>query len=133
MAGGQLRILRSAPACRNRDAAERGTASPRCELQRAELEFGKTAERESKKRPAPEATTEDKKTAAATRKLASNAPVTDSDIDALLPDQGYETLAKPAAPEKKNAAVTDADLDALLPDEGFQVLTPPKNDAQPKG
>jgi hypothetical protein len=32
-----------------------------------------------------------------------------------------------------NAAVTDADLDALLPDEGFQVLAPPKNDAQPKG
>lgn len=93
---------------------------------------GKTADRESKKRPAPEATTEDKKTAAATQKLASNAPVTDSDIDALLPDQGYETLAKPAAP-KKNAAVTDADLDALLPDEGFQVLTKPNKDAQPKG
>ena len=64
---------------------------------------GKTADRESKKRPAPEATTEDKKAAAATQLLASN------------------------------AAVTDADIDALLPDEGFQVLPPPKNDAQPKG
>ena len=73
------------------------TASPRCELQGTELEFVKTA---SKKRPAPEATTEDKKTAAATQKLASNAPVTDSDIDALLPDEGYETLPPP----KKNDA-----------------------------
>ena len=95
---------------------------------------GKTADRESKKRPAPEATTEDKKAAAATQKLASNAPVTDSDLDALLPD---ETLAKPAAPEK-NAAVTDADLDALLPDEGYETLAKPeapkkKHDAQPKG
>ena len=88
---------------------------------------GKTADRESKKRPAPEATTEDKATAAATQKLASNAPVTDSDIDALLPDQGYETLAKPAAPEK-NAAETDADLDSILPDEGYE-----KKDAQPEG
>ena len=86
---------------------------------------GKTADRESKKRPAPEATTEDKKAAAATQKLASNAPVTDSDIDALLPDEGYETLAKPEPP-KKNAAVTDADLDALLPDYE-------KKDAQPEG
>ena len=86
---------------------------------------GKTADRESKKRPAPEATTEDKKAAAATQKLASNAPVTDSDLDALRPD--YETLAKPAAPEK-NAAVTDADLDSILPDEGYE-----KNDAQPEG
>ena len=51
--------------------------------------------------------------------------MTDSDLDALLPDQGYETLAKP---EKKNAAVTDADLDALLPDEGYE-----KKDAQPEG
>ena len=84
---------------------------------------GKTADRESKKRPAPEATTEDKKAAAATQKLASNAPVTDSDIDALLPD--YETLSKP---EKKNAAVTDADLDSILPDEGYE-----KKDAQPEG
>ena len=91
---------------------------------------GKTADRESKKRPAPEATTEDKKAAAATQKLASNAPATDSDIDALLPDEGYETLAKP---EKKTAAVTDADLDALLPDQGYETLPPPKNDAQPKG
>ena len=97
------------------------TASPRCELQRAK----KTAERESKKRPAPEATTEDKEAAAATQKLASNAPVTDSDIDALLPDEGYETLSKP---EKKNAAVTDADLDSILPDEGYE-----KKDAQPEG
>ena len=94
---------------------------------------GKTADRESKKRPAPEATTEDKKAAAATQLLASNAAVTDSDLDALLPDEGFETLAKPAAPEKKNAAVTDADLDALLPDEGFQVLTKPNKDAQPEG
>ena len=92
---------------------------------------GKTAERESKKRPAPEATTEDKKAAAATQKLASNAPVTDSDLDALLPDKGYETLSKP---EKKNAAVTDADLDSILPDEGYETLPPPKkNDAQPEG
>ena len=88
---------------------------------------GKTADRESKKRPAPEATTEDKATAAATQKLASNAPVTDSDIDALLPDEGFETLAKPAAP-KKNAAATDADLDSILPDEGYE-----KKDAQPEG
>ena len=93
---------------------------------------GKTADRESKKRPAPEATTEDKKTAAATQKLASNAPVTDSDIDALLPDEGYETLAKPEAPQR-NAAVTDADLDAILPDEGYETLPPQKKDAQPKG
>ena len=64
---------------------------------------GKTADRESKKRSAPEATTEDKKAAAATQLLASNAAVTDADLDALLPDQGYETLP------------------------------PPKNDAQPKG
>ena len=112
---------------RTRDATGRATASPRCELQRAEREFGKTAERESKKRPAPEATTEDKKAAAATQLLASNAAVTDSDLDALLPDKGYETLAKPAAPER-NAAVTDADLDAILPDEGYE-----KKDAQPKG
>ena len=109
---------------RDRDAAGLATASPRCELQRAK----KTAERESKKRPAPEATTEDKKAAAATQLLASNAAVTDSDLDALLPDEGYETLAKPAAPEKKNAAVTDADLDSILPDEGYE-----KKDAQPEG
>ena len=81
------------------------------------------------KRPLEEAIPEGHKiTAAATQKLASNAPVTDSDLDALLPDEGYETLAKPAAPEKKNAAVTDADLDALLPDEGYE-----KKDAQPEG
>ena len=108
---------------RKRDSAERGTASQLCELQRTELNFGKTA---SKKRPAPEATTEDKKAAAATQLLASNAPVTDSDLDALLPDEGFETLAKPAAPEKKNAAVTDADLDSILPDYE-------KKDAQPEG
>ena len=106
----------------NRDSPERATGSPRCDRP---ARRAKTAERESKKRPAPEATTEDKKTAAATQKLASNAPVTDSDIDALLPDEGFETLSKP---EKKNAAVTDADLDAILPDE-----PPKKNDAQPKG
>ena len=94
---------------------------------------GKTADRESKKRPAPEATTEDKKAAAATQLLASNEAVTDADLDALLPDQGYETLAKPEAPEK-NAAVTDADLDSILPDEGYETLPPPKkNDAQPEG
>ena len=110
---------------RTRDRAERSTASPRCELQRAELEFGKTADRESKKRPAPEATTEDKKAAAATQLLASNEAVTDADLDALLPDEGYETLSKP---EKKNAAVTDADLDSILPDEGYE-----KKDAQPEG
>ena len=86
---------------RNRDAAGRATTSPRCKLQGTELEFVKTA---SKKRPAPEATTEDKATAAATQKLASNAPVTDSDIDALLPDEGYETLAKPEAPKKNDDA-----------------------------
>ena len=84
---------------RTRDRAERSTASPRCALQRVK----KTAERESKKRPAPEATTEDKKAAAATQLLASN------------------------------AAVTDADLDSILPDEGYETLPPPKNDAQPKG
>ena len=61
---------------------------------------GKTADRESKKRPAPEATTEDKKAAAATQLLASNEAVTDADLDALLPDQGYETLPPP----KKNDA-----------------------------
>ena len=107
---------------RDRDAAGLATASPRCELQRAK----KTAERESKKRPAPEATTEDKKAAAATQLLAANAAVSDADLDALLPDEGYVTLAKPAAPEKKNAAVTDADLDSILPDYE-------KKDAQPEG
>ena len=60
---------------------------------------GKTADRESKKRPAPEATTEDKKAAAATQLLASNEAVTDADLDALLPDEGYETLPPP----KQNA------------------------------
>ena len=84
----------------NRDAEERATASPALRARGAPR---KTADRESKKRPAPEATTEDKKAAAATQLLASN------------------------------AAVTDADLDALLPDEGFQVLAPPKKDAEPKG
>ena len=58
--------------------------------------------------------------------------MTDSDLDALLPDEGYETLARPEAPAK-NAAVTDADLDSILPDEGYETLTPPKKDAQPKG
>ena len=61
--------------------------------------------------------------------LASNAAVTDADLDALLPD---ETLANPAAPEK-NAAVTDADLDSILPNEGYETLPPPKQDAEPKG
>ena len=117
---------------RNSDAAEIATGSPRCELQRAELEFRKTADRESKKRPAPEATTEDKKAAAKTQLLASNAAVTDSDLDALLPDEGFETLAKPAAP-KKNAAVPDADLDSILPDEGYETLPPPKQNARPEG
>ena len=88
----------------------------------------KIVDQKGVKRPLEEATAEgDKITAAATQKLASNAPVTDSDIDALLPDQGYETLAKPAAP-KKNAAATDADLDSILPDEGYE-----KKDAQPEG
>ena len=58
---------------------------------------GKTADRESKKRPAPEATTEDKKAAAKTQLLASNAAVTDSDLDSILPDEGYEK--KDAQPE----------------------------------
>ena len=89
----------------------------------------KISDQKGVKRPLEEATAEgDKIAAAATQKLASNAAVTDSDLDALLPDEGYETLAKPAAPEKKNAAVTDADLDALLPDEGYE-----KKDAQPEG
>ena len=86
----------------------------------------KIADQKGVKRPLEEAIAEgDKITAAATQLLASNAPVTDSDLDALLPGQGYETLSKP---EKKNAAVTDADLDALLPDEGYE-----KKDAQPEG
>ena len=84
------------------------------------------------KRPLEEATAEETKKVTATQLLASNAAVTDADLDALLPDQGYETLAKPAAP-KKNAAVTDADLDALLPDEGYETLPPPKQNAQPEG
>ena len=82
------------------------------------------------KRPLEEATAEGDKITAAATQLASNAAVTDSDLDALLPDEGYETLAKP---EKKNAAVTDADLDALLPDEGYETLPPPKQNAQPEG
>ena len=86
----------------------------------------KIAHQKGVKRPLEEAIPEGHKiTAAATQKLASNAPVTDSDIDALLPDEGYQTLSKP---EKKNAAVTDADLDSILPDEGYE-----KKDAQPKG
>ena len=86
----------------------------------------KIVDQKGVKRPLEEATAEgDKITAAATQLLASNAAVTDADLDALLPDQGYETLSKP---EKKNAARTDANLDALLPDEGYE-----KKDAQPKG
>ena len=97
------------------------------------LNRGKIADQKGVKRPLEEAIPEGHKiTAAATQLLASNAAVTDADIDALLPDQGYETLAKPAAP-KKNAAVTDADLDALLPDEGYETLPPPKQNAQPEG
>ena len=93
----------------------------------------KIADQKGVKRPLEEAIPEGHKiTAAATQKLASNAPVTDSDIDALLPDEGFETLAKPEAPER-NAAVTDADLDSILPDEGYETLPPPKKDAQPKG
>ena len=96
------------------------------------FDHAKISDSKGVKRPLEEATAEgDKITAAATQKLASNAPVTDSDIDALLPDE-YETLAKPEAPER-NAAVTDADLDALLPDEGYETLPPPKQDAEPKG
>ena len=91
---------------------------------------GKFSDHKGVKRPLEEATAEgDKITAATTQKLASNVPVTDSDLDALLPDKGYETLSKP---EKKNAAVTDADLDSILPDEG-ETLPPPKQNAQPKG
>ena len=86
----------------------------------------KIADQKGVKRPLEEATAETEKVTA-TQLLASNAPVTDSDIDALLPDEGFETLAKPAAP-KKNAAVTDADLDSILPDEGYK-----KKDAQPEG
>ena len=53
------------------------------------------------KRPLEEAIPEGHKiTAAATQLLASNAAVTDSDLDALLPDEGYETLPPP----KKNDA-----------------------------
>ena len=90
----------------------------------------KIADQKGVKRPLEEAIPEGHKiTAAATQKLASNVPVTDSDLDALLPDKGYETLSKP---EKKNAAVTDADLDSILPDEG-ETLPPPKQNAQPKG
>ena len=90
----------------------------------------KIADQKGVKRPLEEATAETEKVTA-TQLLASNAPVTDSDIDALLPDEGYETLSKP---EKKNAAVTDADLDSILPDEGYETLPPPKkNDAQPEG
>ena len=56
------------------------------------------------KRPLEEAIAEgDKITAAATQLLASN------------------------------AAVTDADLDSILPDEGYETLTPPNKDAEPKG
>ena len=85
------------------------------------------------KRPLEEAIPEGHKiTAAATQLLASNEAVTDADLDALLPTEGYETLAKPAAP-KKNAAVTDADLDSILPDEGYETLPPPKQNAQPEG
>ena len=112
---------------RTRDSPERATASSRCDLQRF-LEKRRIAS--PKSGPAPEATTEDKKAAAATQKLASNAPVTESDLDALLPDEGYETLSKP---EKKNAAVTDADLASILPDEGYETLPPPKQNAQPEG
>ena len=57
---------------------------------------GKIADSKGVKRPLEEATAEgDKITAAATQKLASNAPVTDSDIDALLPDEGFQVLTKP--------------------------------------
>ena len=82
----------------------------------------KIADQKGVKRPLEEASAEETKKVAATQLLASNAPVTDSDIDALLPNEGYETLAKP----EKNAAVTDADLDAILPDYE-------KKDAQPEG
>ena len=90
----------------------------------------KIAHQKGVKRPLEEATAEETKKVTATQLLASNAAVTDSDLDALLPDQGSETLAKP---EKKNAAVTDADLDAILPDEGYETLPPPKQNAQPEG
>ena len=81
------------------NVAERATASPQCDPSN----HAKIADSKGVKRPLEEATAEETKKVTATQLLATN------------------------------AAVTDADLDALLPDEGFQVLAPPKNDAQPKG
>ena len=89
----------------------------------------KIADQKGVKRPLEEATAEETKKVTATQLLASNATVSDADLNALLPDEGYETLSKP----EKNAAVTDADLDAILPDEGYETLPPPKQDAQPEG
>ena len=89
----------------------------------------KIADQKGVKRPLEEAIAEETKKVTATQLLASNATVSDADLNALLPDEGYETLSKP---EKKNAAVTDADLDSILPDEG-ETLPPPKQNAQPEG
>ena len=44
-----------------------------------------------------------------------------------------EETKKVTATLASNAAVTDADLDALLPDEGYETLPPPKQNAQPEG
>ena len=60
---------------------------------------GKIADSKGVKRPLEEATAEGDKITAAATQLASNAAVTDSDLDALLPDEGYETLPPP----KQNA------------------------------
>ena len=81
---------------RSRDAVERSKqpAQPF-----ASARVRKTADSGSKKRPAPAETTAEQKT----QLLASN------------------------------AAVTDADLDSILPDEGYETLPPPKQDAEPKG
>ena len=91
-----LEKLRCAPAHRSRDAVERSEqpAQPF-----ASARVRKTADSGSKKRPAPAETTAEQKT----QLLASN------------------------------AAVTDADLDSILPDEGYETLPPPKQDAEPKG
>ena len=84
---------------RTRNAAERATASPQCDPSN----HAKIADSKGVKRPLEEATAEETKKVTATQLLATN------------------------------AAVTDADLDALLPDEGYETLPPPKQDAEPKG
>ena len=78
--------------CRRSWLKDSFTALPQCDPSN----HAKISDSKGVKRPLEEAIAEgDKITAAATQKLASNAPVTDSDIDALLPDKGYETLSKP--------------------------------------